>query len=327
MMEIDASRGGSVVRAAIGLTAATGTDVRVVNVRADRPDPGLKHQHLAGLRAVADLCGADVTGDTVGSRTVGFEPGAVEGGSVRAEVETAGAVGLVLQPLVLAACGTGETVAVTVDGGATAGKWAPPVPYLERITAPLLARFGIDLSLDVRRHGFYPEGGALVHAEIDAEPSRAEMLDPVEADRVEGVSLASGHLADAEVAERQRKAARTELKDAYPSLDIDIAVETVDSRSPGSAIVLSAGPGLGGDGIGEKGVRAELVGKGAAEALIADLPGPLDRHASDQVLPVLALAGGAARVRFTDHVEALLPLVREFADVKVDREEQVVRVS
>ena len=49
--------GGQIVRVAAALSAATGREVRVENVRAGRPKPGLATQHLAGLRLVRDACG------------------------------------------------------------------------------------------------------------------------------------------------------------------------------------------------------------------------------------------------------------------------------
>ena len=52
--------GGQIVRVAAALSAATGREVRVENVRAGRPKPGLAAQHLAGLRLVRDACGGSL---------------------------------------------------------------------------------------------------------------------------------------------------------------------------------------------------------------------------------------------------------------------------
>ncbi len=49
--------GGQIVRVAAALSAATGREVLVENVRAGRPKPGLAAQHLAGLHLCARACG------------------------------------------------------------------------------------------------------------------------------------------------------------------------------------------------------------------------------------------------------------------------------
>ena len=75
--------GGQIVRVAAALSAATGREVRVENVRAGRPKPGLAAQHLAGLRLVRDACGGSLRaldGGDVGVGTTAFAlaPGSVE---------------------------------------------------------------------------------------------------------------------------------------------------------------------------------------------------------------------------------------------------------
>ncbi len=121
-----AEGGGSVLRVAIGLAVALQKPVRVVNIRGARKDPGLKAQHLAGLLATAQLCDAQVEGAKLGSREVLFVPKRINKPKLRAEVPTAGAVGLVLQPLQIACLAAEHDVEVFVDGGGTFGKWAPP---------------------------------------------------------------------------------------------------------------------------------------------------------------------------------------------------------
>lgn len=325
MLELDGSiGGGAIVRVSLGLSIATGTPFRLENVRSERPNPGLKHQHLAGVDAAAKLSGADVNGAELGSQELVFSPGEALGEAVQAEIPTAGSVGLLLQPLWIASAAADHEIAVTVDGGATAGKWAPPTHYLENVAFPLLERSGYPASMEVRRHGFYPEGGALVKARFG--PSALEtvrLADRSGVEAVEGRSLASEHLRDAEVAERQRKEARRVIADSDPSLDIDIEARYVESRSPGSSIVLWSDTGtaiIGGDQVGEKGKRAEKVGREAAEELLGAVQAgaPLDAAMSDMVVPFLALAGGEVVVQeVTDHVECNVTVADRFVENRV----------
>ncbi|MDY6769251.1 MAG: RNA 3'-terminal phosphate cyclase [Candidatus Nanohaloarchaea archaeon] len=325
MLELDGSiGGGAVVRVALGLSIATGTPFRLENARSGRPDPGLKHQHLAGVEAAAELSAAEVEGAERGSQELVFSPGETLAEAVTAEIPTAGSVGLLLQPLWIAAAGADHEVSVTVDGGATAGKWAPPVHYLEHVALPLLGRFGHPSSVDIRRHGFYPEGGALVKAGFGpSDLDRIELLEQGAVERVEGLSIASEHLKDAEVAERQRNEARRVIAGENPSLELDIGTRYVEARSPGSSILLWSDTRetiVGGDQVGEKGKRAETVGREAAGELRAagETGAPLDAAMSDMVVPFLALAGGDVRVQeVTDHVECNVRVANRFTEREI----------
>ncbi len=334
MIEVDgAMGGGSVVRISTGLAAGMGEPVKVENIREKRPEPGLKPQHVAGVRAVAELCDADTTGLEIGSRELEFVPGEGRGGEARIEIPTAGSVGLALQPVQIASAAWEDEVKVTVDGGATAGKWAPPVPYIQAVLLPLLRSQGFEASIDVRRHGFYPEGGALVKASYGSGLKNLQIGEKVEIEGVTGMSIASGHLRDSEVAERQAGSARKHVKDFDPSLDVEIEEIYVESRSPGSMVLLKAETGgsvLGADAIGEKGKRSEKVGKeaGAAMVEILDSEAPLDAYASDQLVPYLGIAGGEIEVmEFTEHVESSIDVVETVTGKEVEREGRKLRVT
>jgi len=322
LLEIDgAIGGGSVLRIGVGLAVVLGRPIRIYNIRKGRPQPGLRAQHLAGLLAVAQLCGAELEGAELGSQEVLFQPGRITKDHLEVRVETAGSVGLVLQPLQLACLAAEHPVRITIDGGGTFGKWAPPLPYFERVNFAVLERFGYRAEVRAAREGFYPKGGARVEACF--YPAR--IAGPLELGergrllRIEGVSLASHHLRQAKVAERQAEAAR-ELLLALPqvrdrSVPVEIEVRYAETRSPGSGIVLAAvfeRTILGGDALGERGKRAEEVGREAAQGLLEDLEsgGTLDRYLSDQLIPFLGLFGGRFRCpKMTEHLQTNLKLV------------------
>ena len=80
LVVIDGSQGeggGQILRTAVGLAAAMGKPVRIVNVRANRKPPGLRPQHLAAVKAAAAICSARLDGDRVDSRQVTFLPGQI----------------------------------------------------------------------------------------------------------------------------------------------------------------------------------------------------------------------------------------------------------
>lgn len=176
--------GGQIVRVATALSAATGRDVLVENVRAGRPKPGLAAQHLAGLRLVRDACGGSLRapdgGDVgVGATAFTLAPGSVKeaadasaagssssssssersAAAFAADVHTAGAVSLVAQSFVPVAAFAGRVSRVSLTGGTDVPN-APPIGYLKHCLAPCLrAHLGIEIDAEVTRRGYFPRGG------------------------------------------------------------------------------------------------------------------------------------------------------------------------
>jgi RNA 3'-phosphate cyclase len=61
MIEIDGSiGGGQILRTAVGLSALTLKPFRITNIRKNRPKPGLKAQHLAGVKVSGEICQAEI---------------------------------------------------------------------------------------------------------------------------------------------------------------------------------------------------------------------------------------------------------------------------
>src|SRR5215203_3526449 len=97
MLELDGSEGeggGQILRTSLALSMVTGTPVRIRNVRARRPKPGLMRQHLVAVQAAARIGGAQVTGAEIGSSTLTFIPGEVKPGEHELSVGSAGSTTL-----------------------------------------------------------------------------------------------------------------------------------------------------------------------------------------------------------------------------------------
>jgi RNA 3'-terminal phosphate cyclase (GTP) len=320
MIEIDgAEGGGQILRTAIGLSALTGQSCSVKNIRASRPQSGLKEQHLQGVSAITKLCGGKLEGAEIGARQVEFFPGKIKSGSLRIDIGTAGSVGLILQALLIPAVRS-KGLHMHIRGGATFGKWAPPISWLQNVLLPALGSMGYMCRIEVRRHGYYPEGGA----EVEVETAPVEKLYPLGLTgagkyifEVHGLSNASKSLQGQNVAERQMKAARELIFKEFnvtPKIDAEYA----DSRCPGSGIALWAETEnslIGADALGERGKRAEDVGKEAAEKLIAEIKAgaAVDRHLADNLIPYLGMAGGAIRTsEITQHVMENIKVAEKF---------------
>lgn len=312
MIEIDgAIGGGSVLRIGVGLAVALGQAIKISNIRQGRPNPGLQAQHLAGLLAVAELCDAKLKGAELGSRDVEFHPAEIKKQKIKIEIATAGAIGLALQPLQIACLKARQPVEIEIEGGGTFGAWAPPAPYIQHVNFALLEELGFKAELKIERHGFYPKGGARAFAKFWPPERQSPILIEERGKmlKIEGVSIASDHLAKAKVAERQTQSAYRLLRQAVSNVPIEIKEQYVDSRSPGSAVVLWAvfeKTIIGADTLGERRVPAEEVGQQASGALVAELQSDatVDKHMADQLIPFLALYGGSfVCSELTDHIK------------------------
>lgn len=310
MIEVDGSHGeggGQMVRTAVAVSAATGKEVRVTSIRPKRQPPGLAAQHVAAVRCVGDLCGADISGLETGSRELTFRPGALRAGSFKIDVGTAGSIPLVLQGGILAAAfGPGETT-LGVTGGTDVRK-APSMDYIANVLAPLLARLGVDVSVETQKRGYYPRGGGEAVARIRpaGKPSPFRVEGPGRVMRIAGRAHVVGLGAD--IMKRMAASAASELASFPAAVRID--EEAPPGLGPGTGITVwcqTEHSVLGASALGERGLRAENVGAIAGRELAAELKAgaSLDIHAADQLVPYLALGrGGSFTVRnVSTHLE------------------------
>jgi RNA 3'-terminal phosphate cyclase (ATP) len=320
MLELDGGEGGGqLVRTALSLAVLDGRAFELSNVRAGRPEPGLRPQHLAAVELAAALSDATVEGDAVGAGRLRFEPAHAARAprdDVDVDVGTAGSLPLLFD----VALPLGPVLDAPLSASATGGTdvaWSPPMAYLRRVKLPTLARAGLRAAVSVERRGFYPAGGGRATLRVEpATPAPLELLARGPLDAVTAYATASDGLADAEVAERLAGAAADALADL--PVPVDEAVAYDETRSPGAVVVLVVRAGAaraGFSALGERGVPAERVAGRAVSELRAWLDGdaPVDEHLADQLVVPLALCGGRVRVpRVTDHLRSNVALVRAF---------------
>ena len=326
MIEVDGSYGeggGQVIRTAVSLAAVLGKEVKVSNIRAGRPTPGMMAQHVTSVEAVAHLSDAQVDGLHIGSKEIVFHPGKLVGGEFELDVGTAGSIPLVIQTCMLPAALSKGSASLVVRGG-TDVKWSPPVDYLTMVHAPLAGKFGVHCEVDVVRRGFYPEGGGEVRAEIP----RVGGLTGVKVTSQGGLMGINGiafsqNLPD-HVTERLRHSVLKRLADLG---NVRTTVDIRRGSSTGAGIVLAASCSntvIGAAALGQKGVPAERVGENCAADLAETLASGVtaDEHALDQMLTYMALAGSPSSFLVEDvtpHAETNMWVIERFLGRRFSR--------
>jgi len=305
MIEIDGSYGeggGALLRVSTALSALTGNPIRIKNIRAGRPQPGLMPQHLNAILALQKLSEAGVDGLTMGSEEISFIPKVLQEGKFQVQVGTAGSITLILQAFMIPAGFAPEPVKICLTGG-TDVRWAPPIDYLQNITLPILSSIGHQIDLKLLKRGYYPRGGGKLQADVTPLNNfKPFHIHDLQVDYIRGVSHCTK--LPRHVAIRQALAAEKKIKLA--GYDAQIKIDTAgDALGPGSSIVLwSEFEGksfhplgrVGGSSLGEPGKRAELVGQDAATDILRHLSigAPLDRYMADQIIPYMAIHGSSS---------------------------------
>ncbi len=326
---IDGSQGeggGQILRTSVALAAAMRLNVKIVNIRAGRPKPGLRQQHLAGVRAAAAVCRGTLTGDEIALKELTFRPGPVASGKFRFDIPTAGSTILVMQtviPPLMLARGDSEVI---VTGG-THNPFAPCFEYLRDVFALLASAANLQAYFEMERAGFYPAGGGEVKMQIRGAAG-PENLTPLrfssrgELRYIEGVSAVSGSL-PADIGERQAEQVLARLASTGHRATMEQAV--LESDSPGTVVFVRAvfaRTVAGFSALGKKGKPAHRVADEAVDALLAflDSPGVVDAHAADQLLPIAALCPDESRFRterVTSHLLTVADIVRLLTDRKI----------
>ncbi|HUT59297.1 MAG TPA: RNA 3'-terminal phosphate cyclase [Phycisphaerae bacterium] len=330
--------GGQVLRTSLGLAAALGQGLRIVNIRARRKPSGLRPQHVAAVRAAAAVCDAEVRGAAVGAGELTFLPGRPRGGSYEFDIGTAGSTSLVLQTIIPPLMVCGDDAEVVVRGG-THNPFAPCFHYLRDVFGLLASAMGLQAYFQMNRAGFYPKGGGEVAMHVRGLAGR-EDLAPVryesrgELDRIEVLSATGGDLPE-HIVDRQAKRAVRRL--LAPGRRVDVQQERWDTLSPGTTVFVRAvfSRTVGGfDALGARGKPAERVADEAVDAMLAflDGDGALDPHAADQILTLAALCPEESRFtcsEATDHLRTNAAVIAQLTgrDVRIDQVEGTAAVT
>ncbi|CAH0590005.1 unnamed protein product [Chrysodeixis includens] len=332
LIDIDGSvleGGGQILRLSVSFSAILGIPIKVSNIRAKRSKPGLAAQHLIGIKLVADMCGAKLKGDSIGSTEIEFRPGSrIKGGHYVADTRTAGSISLLLQVALPCALLADGPVTLDLKGGTNADM-APQFDYMTEVFLPVLKRFGARFEFTIHKRGFYPKGGGFVSIEV-MPVQKFLPVNITERGRISkffGWSFVAGTL-PIEIASDMAEGFKERVRELHVPVEIEVYKE-VRELAPNncSGIIMvcetESGCVLGADGLGRRGAAGRAVGRAAGGALRHDLAagGCLDTHLQDQLLVYMALAEGKSVVRvgeITLHTKTAIYIAEKVAQVKFE---------
>jgi len=319
--------GGSILRIGAAFSILFKRPIHIKNIRANRPKPGLRHQHLMGLKTLSRLTNSTLSECQVGTKEITLEPKQSINSNIEVELGTAGSIGLLLQPIQIACLGFNkpEKIEILINGGGTFGKWAPSLDYLKQVTYTIFKNHGFNIDIEIQKHGFYPKGGAVVKCTIyppkSIKPVNLTKLGNVEL--IQGEIVSTNHLRKKKVAERIKRTAQIQIK-RHLGDEIKINFKYVNSLSPGVGLSLWAYSDSGaiistGTILGERNITSEDLGIIAANKLITYIKKeiPVDNYLSDQLIPFMGFIKKPSSIKVlevTNHTKTNLELMKLFLD-------------
>ncbi|SMH72008.1 RNA 3'-terminal phosphate cyclase [Candidatus Nitrosotalea okcheonensis] len=297
--------GGQIIRSAVTLSAITGKPVEIENIRKNRKVPGLRPQHLLGIKILSKICQARVEGLYVNSTSLKFSPSQGLDLDLQEDIGTAGSIPLVLQVLIPAVSLMKNNLRLSIVGG-TDVPWSPTSDYTKHVFYEALSRIGINFTLDIKKRGYYPKGGGLVETQI--QPCKS--INPIsllERSTASAKLLCSYSHIPKEIVEKEVYDVKDIL--AENEFDCEIMIKENNAIDRGCSMLIfsyDVNSITGSDSIYQKGLQG--LGESIAKRFVESNLG-VDLHLSDMLVVPLALVKetSAYRVKqITKHLETNL---------------------
>ena len=336
MIEIDGAHeegGGSILRQAIGLSLYTNKAFRIINIRANRPKPGLSMQHLKSLELAQKISDSKISGMHLGSQEIEFIPKPLKTGkNITLDIGTAGSITLLLQSILIPCLFSPFKFRFKITGG-TDVKWSPPIDFFDRILIPELRKIA-PIEFKTLKRGYYPKGNGQIELKIGeqiplTEFKRIEMYETGTVQNILGVCHASKELEPEKIVEQIIEPTKILLSNHAPNINIRMSYSETDS--PGVTLFIYAvlehktfeGPKfykITANEIYEFGkTTPEQMAEKTANKLIKNINShaPVDKWLGDQLIPLLAILGGKIRVpEITKHMKSNIHVCELFLDKK-----------
>ncbi|VTS00066.1 RNA 3'-terminal phosphate cyclase [Tuwongella immobilis] len=335
MIHLDGSQGeggGQILRSSLALSLITGQPFRMIQIRANRPKPGLQAQHLASVLAAAEVGQATLIGASLNSSTLEFRPGAIRPGTYEFRISTAGSTALVLHTVALPLLWRQSAGSSLVLHGGTHVDFAPSFLFLQSTWCEHLRHLGLDVRLELVRAGFYPRGGGTVRATLTPNTTWPGVNVPAASEsrpnsgRIRGIAGVAD--VDAGIAERIIKRITARMTAEGHTITFE---RQQLANGPGVWVGLAWEPeaAIGHTAVpawfvhlGKRGVPAEQIADAAMDELRAHRNGggTIDPYSADQLMLLAALASAPSAYHvseITQHTLTNRDTIQQFVDARI----------
>ena len=318
--------GGQILRSALALSAILGKPFEMHSIRKNRSQPGLRRQHLCGVLAAAEICGAKLEGAELGSEDLLFIPKKIKAGTYQFAVGTGGSVSLVLQSILLPLAVQKVKSHISVAGG-TYTPQAPTAEFFTETFVPRMNQMGYSVKAEITRAGFFRIGGGLVQVDC----CRKDNFMPVywmekESPRKCFIQILTSHFPE-KTTLKVAKLIREELSKMRNMIPYELEImENPDIEEPGAAVIVrTAGriPTVFSE-IAQYGYSSEALARSLGKQIRSFLAAsaPIESHLADQIiLPLFFAAGGIFLTKSSsEHLESCIKILELFTGQKVKTE-------
>lgn len=319
--------GGQIVRLAVALSSIISKPIKVVNIRSNRPNPGLKLQHLVAMKLATNITDAYTKNIYLGSEKILFSPKTINSGKYSVKIESAGSTNLVLQTLMPILMFSNNQSHITLEGG-TNNPWAPTTEFMKELLFPTLKKMGFNSEIMLNRRGFYPSGKGSVKTVLNPVNS----LKPLNATSWQNIRnircfVYSCRLPSKIVNNLSKIVETRLLKKGLHNIKINVQslqpTDSLCSVDPGIGISLFADVDefvISETIIGRKGLSFEKIGKEVVDKLTKQLESqsPIDKYLGDQIILYIALAKGRSKIKiseFTLHTKTCIEITEKFLGI------------
>jgi RNA 3'-terminal phosphate cyclase (ATP) len=211
-------------------------------------------------------------------------------------------------------------------GGGTEVPASPTIDYLQKLVLPVYRLLGGDVQIQLKRRGYYPRGGGEIRVIVkDSRTHLKPLVLEQPSAKVSDVELiaTSSSLPD-HIVKREIESASSVLERNGFRVSKMIAESGGTSLSPGTSVLVFRQNGqefIGCSALGERGKRAEDVGKEAADGFaneVSNRPN-VDRHLSDMIVTLGCCTAGRTTFKapnITKHLETNLWITQKMTGMK-----------
>ena len=328
IIEVDGSQGeggGQILRSSLTLAAIFQKPVRIFNIRAGRKVPGLRPQHLQSALVVSKMSGGTIKGAEIGSTEIVYSPHPLpEKFTDLIDVRTAGSISLIAQTIIPISIFGGVELDVEIRGGTEVPN-SPTIDYLMKLVVPVYEKLGAEISLDLKKRGYYPRGGGdvIVKCSSSADLKPIQLLSQ---DKSPVRILSISRQLPAHVASRQAEAAMKLLKLSSLKVENPRLDSVGECLSPGSSILIyesGSDKFIGASALGERGKSAESVGEEAGIHFLSEVKSgaSVDSHLADMLVTLLSCIPGKSAFRtsaLTDHFSTNCEISKKITGCEIE---------